>query len=586
MATATRQRVRLGDLLVQRGVITDEQLAAALAAQQRGSQQRLIGEILVDLGYATKEQVLSAVSASCGVPFARLVPQLVDPAVRNALPESFIQKHGVLPLFKIRDMITVATSEPSNLFLVDEMVHAAGLRVQLVAATPDNIYQMIEHTLADRKGQPPGDEAAADASTLDDVVLSEDFDTVYGSWPPEKVATLLVREAVRARASVIHLEPDEKVLRIRFGIDGALHVVMRPPVRLAAGLVGAFDEMTGPGGRGASGPEVRRSARLLVQGRAVQLQIASMGGAFGPCVTVRLVRDDEAHRPLEKLGFDFELLARYRKVIEAGHGLVLVAGPRASGITTTLYSTLNALDPIRLNIRTLESCVHFNLPGVNQFSPATCGMADPDAALARLLAQQPDVLVLDCEVSDAAAKMAAEAARDGCLVLAQVRAIDAADALARLSARVPADILGVALKAVLAQRLVRAVCTHCRSSHEPPADLRRQIADAFGPVEQYIKGRGCAHCARTGLAGQIGLFELVPLEGHLAELLAAPRDHRQWRAAVRAAKCPSLWVDGVNKIRAGITSLEEVMAVLSGCPGEMLQPEPAPAAAAAGRPGD
>jgi type II secretory ATPase GspE/PulE/Tfp pilus assembly ATPase PilB-like protein len=387
---------------------------------------------------------------------------------------------------------------------------------------------------------------------------------------------LLVREAVRSRTSAIHLEPDEKVLRVRFCIDGALHVVMRPPVRLAPGLTGALEEMMGCAARGASGGEAQRSARLLVQGKAVQLHLTTLGTAFGPRVTVRIVRDDEAERPLEKLGCDFELLARYREMIAPLRGgLVVVAGPRAGGVTTTLYSSLGALDPVRLNVCTFESSINFNIPAVSQFSPQTCGAADLGAALGRLLLQQPDVLVLDCDMNGAALTAAAEAARDGCLVLARLRASDAADAIAHLAARVPPDVLGAALRGVLAQRLVRTVCPHCRASYEPPANLKQWVAETFGPVESHVKGRGCSYCARTGLAGQIGLFELVPVGADLAPHLAQPQDRAEWRAAIRAAGYPSLWVDGINKVRAGISSLDEVMAVLSGCPGET----PAPLAA-------
>jgi type IV pilus assembly protein PilB len=569
MPKINKNRMRLGDLLVQRGVVTPEQLARALEAQQAGQQQSLIGEILVDMGQATKEQVLSAVAELCGVPFARLVPQLVDYAVRGVLPESFLQKHGVIPLFRIRDVLTVATAEPSNLFLVDEIAHVAGLNVQLVAATPDNIYQMIEHVPASGKDEGPGEEAAAEhLFDAEDMAVLDDYDTLYGTWPPEKVMNLLVREAVRLRASAIHLEPDEKVLRVRFCIDGALHVIMRPPSRLAAGLVSAMEEIMGCAPRGVAAADRRQSARLLLQGKAVQLHLFTLGTAFGQRVTVRLVRDDEARRPLEKLGCEFELLARYREMIAPMRGLVVVAGPRASGLTTTLYSTLNALDPVRLNICTFESSVNFNVPGVSQFAPSTCGTDQPDAALGRLLLQQPDVLVLDCEMNDASWMIAAEVARDGCLVIARLQATDAADAIARLAARVPPDVLSMSLRGVLAQRLVRTICPHCRMTYEPPVHVKRRVTEAHGPVEAYVKGRGCPSCARTGLAGQIGLFELAPLDGALAPCLEQPQGRNEWRAAIRAAGYASLWVDGINKVRAGITSLDEVTAALSGCPGE------------------
>ena len=568
MTTATKSRARLGDMLIAHGVITPEQLANALDAQQRGQQTRLLGEILVDLGYATSQQVLAAVAEACGVPFARLTLHLVDAAVRSALPETFIQKHGVLPLFRVRDVLTVAVSEPSNVFLADEIAHASGLSVQIAAATADNIYQMLDETRTAGQGPASHDDDPPPVPTPSgELVLSEDYDSVYGTWPPEQVASLLVREAIASRASAIHLEPDEKVLRIRFRIDGRLHVVMRPPVRMAAGLAGAFDTIMGVSTAATPACDVRPSARLLIQGRAVQLHVASLASAFGPRTVVRIVRDDEAQKPLEKLGCDFELLAAYRAMLADTRGLVLVAGPRGSGVTTTLYSTLNAVDPVRLNVCTFEACIDFSLPGVNQFSPATCGTADAAAAIRRLLHQQPDVLALDGVMTPPVAALAVEAALDGRLVLAQVRAADAADAIAALAARVPVEGLAMALRGVLAQRVVRTVCLHCRGVVDPPAGLRRRIAEAFGPVDEYVKGRGCNHCGRTGSLGQIGLFELVPMDAGLAQVVRAKADREALRAAIRAAGHTSLWVDGINKVRAGIISVEEVMEVLSRCPG-------------------
>lgn len=573
MPTATKHRGRIGDLLVERGIITAEQLAAALDTQQRGQQERLLGEILVDLGYVDKEQVLRALAEACGVPFVHMTPQFADPAVRNALPETFMRKHGVVPLFKVRDVLTVAMSEPSNLFLVDEIAHAAGLNVQIVAATGDDIYQTIEQTCEAARAPAEAEEGPrVSLGASGEVHLPDDYDSVYGGWPPEKVAGLLVREAVRARADAIHLEPDEKVLRVRFSIDGVLHVVMRPPTRMAAALTAAFEEMIGSTTRAAAVHDQRRSARLLVQNRAVQLHLVSLGGVFGPRAVVRLVRDDEAQMPLEKIGCDFEPLARFRGILSELRGLVLMAGPRGAGATTTLYSTINALDPIRLNICALESCINFNLPGVNQFSPATCGVTDAGTALQRLLLHQPDVLALDNVMSGTVVATALEAALDGVLVLAQIRATDAADAVARLTALASPGAVASVLRMVVAQRLTRTTCPHCRSAYEPPAPLRRRVIETAGPVEEYFKGRGCGTCGRTGFLGRIGLFELAPFDERLAAAVRAGAEPEALRQAIRAAGCPSLWVDGMNKVRAGITPVEEVVEVLSGCPAEARVP--------------
>ncbi|MGB3086419.1 MAG: ATPase, T2SS/T4P/T4SS family [Phycisphaerae bacterium] len=569
MATTTKQRIRLGDLLVARGIVTEEQLAEALEVQRHGQQEKLLGEILVDSGFTDPEQVLSAVAEMSGVPFARLTPRLLDPEVRNTVPETFCRKHSVLPLFRVRDVLTVAVAEPANAFLVDETAQVAGVNVQTVAATMDNIYQMLEQTCAEDKVGPPAapSERTADSPISADFQHAEDYESAYGNWPPEKVAGLLVQEAVAARASAIHLEPDQKVLRIRFRIDGVLHVVMRPPARLAAGLAAAFNDMMGFPAKGHPGAGWSRSTPLMIQGRPVQLHLASVDAAFGPRTIVRLVRDDEAERPLEQLGCDFNLLARCRELMSAPRGLVLVAGPRAAGTTTTLYSMLRDLDPVRLNVCTFEAYIGFHLPGVTQVSPATCGISDAASAVSRLLLQEPDVLALDDCLDERVAALAVEAARDDCLVFARVRALDAAGAVAALAGAVPPGALASVLRGVMAQRLVRTVCPHCRVAYDPPALLRRPLTETFGSLEGLTKGRGCPACRRTGFLGRIGLFELVPADGDLPELTRAGAEPDALRAAARDAGYPSLWTDGVNKAKAGITSLEEVVDVLQNCPG-------------------
>jgi len=563
--TVAKPRARLGDLMIAAGAIDRAQLQHGLEVQQNGFQDRLLGEILVDLGYASQEQVLSAVAEACGVPFARLVSQLVDPAVRKSLPSAFIQKHCVLPLFRTRDVLTVAISDPSNVFLVDEIAHAAGLSVQVVTATAENIYQMLDET------RPDGAEASqapeeTRAELTQGLLLPDDYETVYGNWPPEKVASLLIREAVRVRASAVHLEPDEKVLRIRFRIDGVLHVVMRPPARMAEGLGAAFQAMLGGPGVAGDVRDHHRSARLLVQGEPVQLHVTGLGGAFGRRTVVRLVREEDAGRPLEKLGCDFRLLPAYQHLLGHSTGLLLLAGPRDSGATTTLYSTLGALDPVRLNVCTFESAVHFAMPGVNQFSPATCGEADTANVLPLLLSQQPDVLAFDGTLTPSIATRVVETSLDRCLVLAQLQGKDAADALARLGALVPPDLLAQAVRGVLAQRLARTLCLHCRVSHEPPSTLRRWVNETFEPVEEYYRGRGCNACLQTGYQGRIGLFELVPMSDGLLDLIRDRADVDTLRRAIRDAGHLSMWVDGMNKVRAGITAVEEVCRVLAGCP--------------------
>ncbi len=561
--TSSSARVRLGDLLVAHEVITPEQLQHALGIQRDGQQERLLGEILIDLDYATDDQVLAAVAEACGVPFARLTPVLVDPAVRSVLPESFIQKHGVLPLFKIRDTLTVAVSEPANVFLVDEIARVAGTNVQVAAATGDNIYEMLEQTRTDEA--PRATQGEAEFAVTDELLQPEDYDSAYGNWPPVKVARLLLREAVRSGASAIHLEPEEKVLRVRFRIDGVLHVVMRPPMRVATGLTAALRELMGvdademPWGRPIDAP-------VRVQEHAVQLHMLSLHGAYGPRTVIRLVREDEAHRNLEKLGADFKLLDAYRHLVHATRGLVVVAGPREAGTTTTLYGTVLDLDPARLNVCTCEAAIAFPLSGVNQFSPATLGAPNPAAAVEAILAQRPDVLMLDGTADPGTGAMLARAVRDGCFVLMHVPAADAAEAMAGLRHLLPPDAVARHLRGVLAQRLVRTVCPDCQSSYEPSGRQKSRLVETFGGDGRFVKGRGCPACRRTGFRGRIGLFELVPNTGNVAAALSGGADEDMLRDALAHDGCPTLWQDGVNKVRAGITSPDEVIEVLAACP--------------------
>jgi type II secretory ATPase GspE/PulE/Tfp pilus assembly ATPase PilB-like protein len=562
MTTATKTRARLGDLLVSRGVITREQLAHALDVQRQGQQEKLLGEILIDLEYATAEEILSSVAEGCGVPFAVLTPQLADPAVRDVLPEAFCQKHAVLPLFRVRNVLTVALSEPANVFLVDEIAHLCGASVQVVAATADHIRQMLQGARPGEGGGAATDVAPTPVGVPDEMLQPDDYESVYGNWPAEKVAALIVREALRSRASAIHLEPEERVVRVRFRIDGMLHVVMRPPIRLAEGLAAALGAFAQP-----PAPSQGPPPRPPLPGEPVQMHLEVLRGAFGPRWTIRLVREGQAQMALEKLGCDFPLLQKYRDLIAERRGLLVVAGYRDCGATTTLYSTLQALDPVRLNVCTYEGSVAYRLAGVNQFSPATTEVADAAEAVRRLLRHQPQVLMLDDCLAPAVAAVAVEAARDGCLVLARVRAADAAAAVARLAADVPPDDLVPALRGVLAQRLVRVVCSQCRTSYDPPAAVRRPVGEALDSVNHFVKGRGCPACRRTGFLGRIGLFELVPIEGAVAEAVRGGAGQDAVRQAARAAGCPSLWTDGIHKVRAGITSLEEVLAVLADCPG-------------------
>jgi type IV pilus assembly protein PilB len=586
----------LGQILQETSHVPAEQIDRALVEQEQGEHAKLLGEILVDARACTPEQVAEALARSYDIPFARISPRLVDPAVVAILPRAFLDKHAVLPLFVVEGMLTLAMAEPANLFLLDEVRRLSGYNVQVVAATARDIEATLQAYLPNEKvfvvdeivdelsgpadaagganasGEPAVRFAAVETGEIDPAELAR----AAADAPVVKLVNYLIHAAVKESAAQVHLEPGPQTMRIRFRIDGRLHERLHPPMQLHAAVAARLKTLAGldPGQRRL--PQ-QGSIRLSVDGRSILVRLSTLPGGAGEKIVLHVVDSDRAFLRLERLGFSYDTLKAWRKLLTRQSGVLLVAAPVGSGKTTTLHACLAELGREDANICALEDRLEHPVPGVNHFSPDVRAGLDGPAALAAILRQEPDVLMVGDVNDGETARLCAGAALSGRLVLAGLRAPDAPAAIARLkNLGIEPYAMAETIAGVLCQRLVRKLCPACREAYTPTPTERKMIekhapstggapqagsAGASGGGETLFRAKGCEHCHHLGFVGRIGLFELLVVDAALAERIGGGASAEELRESAGRTGYKTIRSDGMEKVRSGITTLEEILRV-------------------------
>ena len=561
---AVENKMQLGQLLLARGIVTPEQIEKALAEQKEKGHRKLLGELLVEMGYCSENQIASALAQSYGVPYAQVGPKICDPKTLEILPRNFLQEYIVLPLFKVHDVLTVAVSEPTNVFLIDEIERISGCKVQIVCSTSKDIKATLQTYLP-----------AANVFVIDDILDDEgleDFtliesitqdignlEEIAGQSPVVKLVNYLLYNAVRENASDIHIEPDDKKLRVRYRVDGRLYEKMCPPYQMHPAIVSRVKIMAELDIAQRRLPQ-DGGIHVLMESRPIDLRVSVMPGNYGEKVVIRIIDPQRVLFNLEALGFTFENLQLFRQVIQSPNGIVLVTGPTGSGKNTTLYAALSELNSEEVNICTVEDPVECNMPAVNQFQVNQAAGFEFSTALRSLLRQDPDIIMVGEIRDQATANVAVQAALTGHLVLSTLHTNDAPGAVARLlDLGVAPYLVGASLIAVLAQRLVRKVCANCKTEYEPPVTLRKVIEKAGGKIEKFYRGVGCKKCRNTGYAGRIAIHELFVPNEEIIEMINDRASLKKLRAKALHNGMVSLQADGIEKVRAGIISIEEVL---------------------------
>ncbi|MBL9090123.1 MAG: Flp pilus assembly complex ATPase component TadA [Planctomycetaceae bacterium] len=554
---------KLGDLLVRQGYLTEDGLRAALEQQKKDGRGKLLGEILVDIAACSEDQIAECIAAEYGVPFAKLELRLCDQKTADVLPREFIENNLVMPLFIVRNMLTLAVSEPSNLFLIEEIEKLTSLRVQVVVSTAKDIRRMIT-ALPNSKVFVIDD--IIEESKSGDVTLIEeaiedisDIEEVAGQSPVIRLVNYVLYNAVKEGASDIHIEPAEKCVRVRYRIDGRLYKSLEVPITLLSPLTSRIKIMAGLDISERRLPQDGR-IHVMLDGRKVDLRCSTFPMNRGEKTVIRVLDTRSVSLVLEDLGFSEDILTGVVSQIQNPNGIALVTGPTGSGKSTTLYAMLNNISSMENNVCTVEDPIEYNLPLINQFQIQERVGLTFSKALRTLLRQDPDVIMVGEVRDEETARTAIQAALTGHLVLSTLHTNDACSAVTRLiNMGVEPYLIGAALNMVLAQRLLRRICPKCKSAYEPPRNVRKAIERMGFEIDEFHKGVGCKNCRNTGYSGRIGVHELLVLDDEIRDIVVTNPTVAAVQEAAHRKNMITLKHDGFRKVREGITTIEEVL---------------------------
>jgi type IV pilus assembly protein PilB len=566
MDTAILAPRRLGSLLIDKGYLTADDLQSALDRQKADGRKKLLGEVLVDLEYCTEDQVIECLAYEYGVPYAKLDVRLMDPKIVDILPREYVEKNLVLPLFFVRGVLTIAVSEPSNLFLIDEIRGLSSAQVQIVAASPKDIRRMIT-TLPNSKVFVI-DDIIEDSDTANVTLIEEaiedisDVEEIAGQSPIIRLVNYVIFNAVKEGASDIHIEPAERCMRVRYRIDGRLHKSLEVPQHLLNAVTSRIKIMAAMDISERRLPQDGR-IHVMLEGRKIDLRVSTFPATHGEKTVIRVLDTRAVSLNLEDLGFAEDILGAFQQNIHAPNGIILVTGPTGSGKSTTLYAALNSISSMENNVCTVEDPIEYYLPLINQFQvQAKIGMTF-SKALRTLLRQDPDIIMVGEVRDEETARTAIQAALTGHLVFTTLHTNDACSAITRLiNMGVEPYLIGAALNMVLAQRLVRRICAKCRAPYEPARTVRKALERMGCDFTEFYKGVGCRSCRNTGFKGRLGVHELLVVSDQLRDAIVADPTIGHLRKIARQDNMITLSHDGFRKVREGITTVEEIFQIV------------------------
>jgi type IV pilus assembly protein PilB len=556
----------VADLIEPLELLPRDRLAAARGRAGQGS----LAQALVDEGLASSIGVARALAARHHLPFVEILAEQVSPEAVEQIPLAVLERAEALPYRLEGNTLRVAIADPANIAAIDELRLATRLAVELAVAPRDDLHAEIKRF--GRANEALGARAAVDFGEIEVVEVEDDLDVDDGvsDAPLVRLVNSVIFQAAEDGASDVHIEPQEDCLLVRFRIDGVLQEMQRIPKRLANGVTTRLKVLAKMDIAERRRPQDGRiSLNAVAAGRLLDVRVATLPTVEGEAIVMRLL--DKSRRPptLEELGLSEEMRRQLGEIVRRPTGALLVTGPTGSGKSTTLYAALAEINRPEINIITVEDPVEYRLAGVNQMQINQKAGLTFAAALRSILRSDPDVVMVG-EIRDGeTAKISIEAALTGHLVLSTLHTNDAPGTITRLNEMgVEPFLTGSAVSAVLAQRLARKLCAHCCELYAPSVDelmkarISPEIAANYDGGAFYRK-RGCPRCNQTGYRGRIGVYQLLTMSEEMEALAAskAPRDEIE-RAAMRTGM-RSLWDDGLAKVAAGLTSVEELVRVVS-----------------------
>ncbi len=563
---------RIGEMLVSAGKVSSDQLEQALEQQQKAGGR--LGTHLVKLGFLEDDELVEFLSQRYGVPAINLAEVEIDETIIKIIPPDVSRKYTILPVSKAGARLTIAMVDPTNVFAMDDIKFMTGYNVEPVVASEAALREAIDkyygstHSIELKKVM----EDITDTDDTDVEVLDEDDDIDLAELeqqseeaPVVRLVNIILTDAIKRGASDIHIEPYEKEYRVRYRIDGILYEMMRPPIKLREAITSRVKIMAKLDIAEKRLPQdgrIKIKTKLGNKYKDLDYRVSVLPAIFGEKIVLRLLDKDNLMLDMTKLGFEAESLRRFEQAIFRPYGMVLVTGPTGSGKTNTLYSALQRINTPEVNIMTAEDPVEFNLTGINQVQMKEQIGLNFAATLRSFLRQDPDIVLVG-EIRDfETAEVAIKAAMTGHLVLSTLHTNDAPSSINRLmNMGIEPFLVASSVHMIVAQRLVRRICSSCKEPFEVPNQALTTLGFKKDEIKslQLFRGRGCDLCSGTGYKGRVGLYEVMDIDEQVRDLILTGASAYELREKAHDAGMISLRMSGLQKIRDGVTTLDEVM---------------------------
>ncbi len=567
---------QIGELLIKESLLTQEQLNVALK-HQRDNGGRL-GSILIQLGFVEDDDITALLSRKYGVPSINLAYFEIDPGVIKLIPMEVAQKYMVIPLSRVGSTLTVASTDPTNVFAMDDIKFMTGFNVEPVVATEASVLEALEkyygtaHSIELKKvyeaiaqGDRDSLELNLEAGGDEEEVSIDQLQRSSEDAPIIKLVNLILSESLKRGASDIHIEPYERDFRVRFRIDGILYNMMSPPLKLRDAITSRVKIMAK---MDISEKRLPQDGRIKIRtssgGRKKEIdyRVSSLPTLFGEKIVLRILDKDVLPLDMSMLGFEQSSLRKIEAAIAKPYGMVLVTGPTGSGKTSTLYASLNRLNTPETNIMTAEDPVEYNFRGINQVQIKEQIGLTFAAALRSFLRQDPNIILVG-EIRDfETTEIAIKAALTGHLVLSSIHTNDAPSTISRLlNMGIEPFLVATSVHLICAQRLIRKICPECRTEVKTPvpALIKAGFSAEEAETLRTFKGEGCKTCNDTGYKGRVGMYEVMEISEAIQELILVGASAREIRHKAVEEGMLTLRQSGLEKIRAGMTTLDEVL---------------------------
>ncbi len=559
---------RIGSLLLNENLITQEQLEQAIAVQKKEGGR--LGSILIKLGFVDEAKIAEFLGKQYNVPFIDLKTVSIDQKTLNLIPKDLSRKFLVIPFDREGQNLKVAIADPSNVYAMEELRFVTGFNIKPYVAVESTIVEHLEK-IGDEKAALAELEADFDDFELDDLEFEEAEEEIsleelqkdINDTPIVKLVNHILNEAVKRGASDIHLEPYEKEFRVRFRIDGVMHEFMRPPRGVKDAVTSRLKILSDLDIAEKRLPQDGR-IKIKLQGKSIDMRVSTLPVLYGEKVVMRILDKSNLQLDLTKLGFEKSSLERFIESIESPYGMVLVTGPTGSGKSTTLYSALSRLNKEDVNIMTAEDPVEYNIFGINQVQMKDDIGLNFAAALRSFLRQDPDIVMVG-EIRDyETAEIAIKAALTGHLVLSTLHTNDAPSTINRLlNMGIEPFLVASSTNLILAQRLARKLCPNCIEEVKLPDEALLSVGFKKSEIGKFVpkKGKGCDNCSGTGYKGRLALYEVMKVTENIKDMILRGANSTELKQMAIKEGMLSLRRSGLEKVKKGLISIEEVVRV-------------------------